>query len=96
MIEALKSFLNKCNDNDELTFFTEGLLESWMHGYRAMYWNIEDDENLLKIKDFFKEIYSGHENFYSIERWQPDQGRKEYEIKWYFNLEDIPKQEEKE
>ena len=94
MIKALKSFLDKCNGNSELTFFAEGLLECWMHGYRAMYWNIEDDENLLKIKDFFKEIYSEHENFYSIKRWQPDQGRKEYEIKWYFNLEDIPKKEE--
>lgn len=94
MIEALKSFLDKCNDNSELTFFAEGLLDCWMHGQNAMYWNIEDDENLLKIKDFFKEIYNEYENFYSIKKWEPAYGRKEYEIKWYFNLESIPKSEQ--
>lgn len=90
MIEEIKSFLNKCDDNEELTHFANGLIECWMHGYNAMYWQIEDDKNILIIKDFFKAIYDGHEDFYSIKKWEPSYGRKEYEIKWHFNLEDIP------
>lgn len=94
MIEEIKSFLNECNNNEELTSFAEGLIECWMSGYNAMYWNIENDENLFKIKDFFKKIYKERENFYSIKKWHPNFSTKEYEIKWYFNLEDIPISEE--
>lgn len=68
MIEIIKSFLNKCDDNEELTHFANGLIECWMHGYNAMYWQIEDDKNILIIKDFFKAIYDGHEDFYSIKK----------------------------
>ena len=100
MIEEIKSFLNKCDGNEELTEFAEGLFECWMHGCNAMHWRIEDDKNILTIKNFFKAIYGEYENFYSIKKWEPSwepsYNRKEYEIKWYFNLEDIPTLEENE
>jgi len=90
MIEKIKSFLDECNNNEELTFFIEGLIECWMSGCNVMLWDIKNDENLFKIKEFFKKIYDGHENFYSIKKCESSFGRKEYEIKWYFTLEDIP------
>lgn len=88
MIEIVKSFLNKCDGNEELTHFANGLIECWTHGNNVMYWQIEDDKNLLTIKNFFKEIYNGQENLYSIKKWEPSYGRKEYEIKWRSNLVD--------
>lgn len=32
--------------------------------------------------------------FIPLKKWEPSYGRKEYEIKWHFNLEDIPISEE--
>ena len=92
MKEILIEFLSKCKNNSELEDFFEGLLECWMHGYNAMYWHIEDNSNIEIIKKFFEKLYQKHENFYSIKEWfVPTNDRNEYEIKWYFNLEDMPK-----
>lgn len=84
MIEIIKEFIKKCENNKELTEFFNDLIECWTHRYNAMYYTIPSDENLQIIKDFFAEIYSKDcIEMYSIKKWEPSYGRKEYEIKWF-------------
>ena len=79
----------KCQENEELKFFFNGYVECLISGETAMYWNIEDKNNLQIIKDFFAELYQDCPQLYQINDWfVPNNTRKEYVIKWYHSLEE--------
>ena len=87
--DVLVKMYEKCQENEELKFFFEGYIECLISGCNAMYWNITDDNNLQIIKDFFKELYQNHSKLYRIKEWQFfNENRKEYEIKWYYSIEE--------
>lgn len=87
-LDRIMSLLPLLKENEELEFFGDGLIECWLSGCNAMYWNISNPKNIDIIKDFFKKLYEENEAFYSIEPWLTRDNSNEYEIKWKFSLED--------
>lgn len=89
MINTIIKFFQIEKDNSELKEFFESLIECWISGTNSMYWDIKDKKNIDIIKNFFAELYKGHENFYSIKKWNMTDDFNEYEIKWFFSLEEV-------
>lgn len=56
-----------------------------------MYWNIENNNNLLIIEKFFKNLYQNNPQLYHIEEWSMN--NKEYHIYWDHPFERMEKLE---